>query len=452
MSIDQPELKKTLGLFRLTVYGVGTIIGAGIYSVIAPATALAGAAIWLSFLLAAVAASFSAFSYAELASAFPSAGGEHNFLRNAFPNAPAAAFLVGLFIALHGAATLATVALTFAQYARQFVAFEISIVAAILLIVATLINLSGLKHASWVNVIFTCVQISGLLLLAYAGFTSDNFIPAVSATMSETGNITGVLGATAVVFFIYTGYEHMASLTEEVREPERNIWKAFILSLIISSVVYLLIIFSLMALTSPKEVAGSISPLADAAKTRHPFLGIAITVAALLATANAVLSGSISVSRLLFGMARAGDLPTLLTRTRATQSSPWIAALLVMLGAGIFLLLGELKFVASLSSLGALLVFTAINIAVIALRISKPDLPRPFRVPGAIGAVPILPILGVIVSVALALQYEARVYLTFGAGGIIGLVAYLIARRRDKDGKRHESDPLIPPLESSHNH
>lgn len=120
-------LTKWLGLVRLSLYGVGTIIGAGLYSVIGPAAGAAGNAIWMSFLVAAMISAFSGLSYAEIASALPGAGAEHNFLRKTFPAYPALAFTVGLFIAVHGAATLATVALTFGGVALTACSHQLDI-------------------------------------------------------------------------------------------------------------------------------------------------------------------------------------------------------------------------------------------------------------------------------------------------------------------------------------
>lgn len=427
-------LKKSLGLFRLTVYGVGTIIGAGIYSVIAPAAAEAGSAIWLSFALAAVISAFSAVSYAELASALPSAGAEHNFMRQAFPSVPAAAFIVGLFIALHGAATLATVALTFGQYLQRFVAWSPVPVALALMALVTAVNIAGLRRASSVNVVLTILQVSCLVVLVAMAFTADRFAANLGQRMAMPDDIGAVLRGTAIVFFIYTGYEHMASLSEEAKRPDRDIWKAFLLALAITTAVYLLIIVSALSLVDAAALAQSQFPLAEAGAQRAPALGIAIALAALLATANAVLSASVSGSRLVFGMARSGDLPPALTRTVTSHQSPWAAALLVLVIAAALVAIGELKIVASLSSLGAVLVFAAINTAVIVLRYRKPDLPRPFRVP-SIGRVPWPSACGVAVSLGLATQYEGRVYAIFAAGIAIGLMAYLAARRLGKRGR-----------------
>lgn len=428
-------LQKSLGLFRLTMYGVGTIIGAGIYSVIGPAAAEAGSALWLSFVLAAVVSGFTAVSYAELASALPSAGAEHNFMREAFPSAPAFAFLVGLFIVLHGAATLATVALTFGQYLQRFIELNPVVVALTLMALLTGVNVAGLKRASSLNVVLTTLQIGCLAALIGAVAFSDRFFATVADRISWPGDTSGVLRGTAIVFFIYTGYEHMASLAEEAKRPERDVWKAFLLALGFTTVAYLSIVLVSLSLVDPGELARSPFPLAHVAAQRSPLLATAIAVAALLATANAVLSASVSGSRLVFGMARSGDFPRSLTATTASDQAPWAAALAVLVIAAGLAAMGEIKIAASLSSLGAVLVFTAINLAVIFLRYRKPDLKRPFRVP-SIGRFPLPCALGAALSLALATQYDARVYMIFGGGVALGLLAYAGAHRLSRRDDR----------------
>ena len=427
MSDNESGLSKSLGLFKLTIYGVGTIIGSGIYSVIGPAAQAAGLNIWLSFVFAAIASMFSAFSYAELASAFPSAGGEYNFLNQAFPEKRVIGFLVGLFIAIHSSATLATVALTFSQYLNQFLKFDPKIMALALIVALTLTNIVGLKRASWINVGFTVLQILGLLILITAGF-SDSFFSFIETTVSTPFDTAKVLGGTSIIFFIYTGYEHLASMSEEVKDPDKNIWKAFVLALVISTLVYLGVIFSVLNLLGVDQLSVSTEPLAEAGRQKAVVFGTIISIAALLATANAVLSGSLSVSRLLFGMARGGEVPKVLMKTNA-QKSPWVAALVALVAASIFVVLGEIKFVASLSSLGALLVFAFINYATIVLRFTKADHKRPFKIPGTILKVPIFPALGVCVSLVLAIQYTSSVYITFFSAVLIGIVVYKFRKK-----------------------
>lgn len=426
----ETELKKALGLTQLTFYGVGTIVGAGIYAIIGVVAADSGYNMWIAFVMAAIAASFSALSYAELSSTFPKAGAEYVFLENAFPKLKVIAFITGYFITIHGAATLATVTLAFAGYFNNFFDVPALFVAYALLAVSTAMNISGIQKSSWVNMAFTTAQIGGLLLLVFAGVTSPEFGNVLDKGISFK---TDIFASVAVVFYVYTGYEHMATLAEEAKNPGRNIPLAFIFSLVFTTIIYLLIVFSVLALATPQSLGGSDSPLSLAAGNRFPWMARLISGAALFATANVALSASLSVSRMMYGMASSGDMPAPLSKLNA-QKSPWIAAIVLAIVVGVALLFGKIKFVASVSSLGALLVFVMVNLAVIVLRFKKPELERPFKVPFSIGKFPILPAFGIAVSLLLAVQFDWKVYVTFTIAVIIGVAAYYISRRNDKEG------------------
>jgi APA family basic amino acid/polyamine antiporter len=428
------SLKPKLGLLRLTFYGVGTIVGAGIYSVIGAAAGEAGYGLWISFILAGIAASFSALSYAELASTFPKAGAEYLFLKKALPEYPFIAFLVGFVILLHGAATIATVALAFAGYLDVFVAFSQTAVALTLVAAFTALNIAGIRLSSAVNIAFVSIQLAGLLGLVVLGVRAPSF---ASEQVLRLDAGWGIIAATSVIFFIYTGYEHMASLGEEVKEPGKTIHRAFLLALILTTAIYLAIVFAVLALAEPQALASSKSPLTLAAGNAIPWMGGVIAVAALCATANAALSGIISASRMLFGMARDKDMPAIFARLLPGRDSPWTASVALLAGIALLVPLGEIKTVASMSSLGALFVFIGVNTAVIVLRYREPALQRPFRTPLAFGRMPVIPLLGIIVSIALATQFSWDVYLFFCLAAAVGVVVYFIKplRRRDAQSK-----------------
>lgn len=420
------ELTKSLGLVRLSLYGVGTIIGAGIYSVIGPAAGAAGDAIWLSFVVAAVISAFSGLSYAEIATALPGAGAEHNFLRKTFPAFPALAFTIGLFIAVHGAATLATVALTFGNYAQGFLPLTPVLAALALMALATAVNVAGVGKASFISAGLTVLQVTCLVGFAvFAILSGERGMPDFRAWTDNPG---GVLRGAAILFFIYSGYEHMASLSEEAKRPDHDLWRAFMIALAVTTGVYLLVILGVQSLVTADSLAGSESPLADAARQLGGPFATIIIAAALVATANAVLSASLSGSRLLFGMARDGDLPAALAKTLRSSRSPWIGALVYLAVACAFAAVGKIEFVASLSSLGVTMVFAVINVAVIVLRFTQPDLERPFRLP-SIANVPPTAVLGVVTSLLLAAQYEWTVYVTFAGVILLGAVPYTFIRR-----------------------
>ncbi len=162
-------LKRSLSFVDLSFYGVGIIVGAGIYAVIGAAAAEAKEALWLSFLAAALVALITAASYAELASMFPSAGAEYQFLKEAFPRMGALAFLAGGLIAINTAATVATVALAFGGYLAIYVDAPVVIPAFFLVITATAISVVGIRESTWTSIALICIEVGALVLFAGAG-------------------------------------------------------------------------------------------------------------------------------------------------------------------------------------------------------------------------------------------------------------------------------------------
>lgn len=214
------ELKKSLGTLRLTFYGVGTIVGAGIYTVIGAAAGQAGTDIWLSFIFAAVAASISAMSYAELSSTYPNAGAEFIFVRKAFPKIDIPSFLTGWTVAFHSSATIAAVLLAFSGYFNTFFEVPGLLISYGLLLLLALISVTGIKKSSTANIIMVSIQLLGLLILIFIGL-KETGLP--KAEIFQIKSYSGTLAATATLFFVYTGFEHMASLGSEVKNPGKTI-------------------------------------------------------------------------------------------------------------------------------------------------------------------------------------------------------------------------------------
>ncbi|MCE7886719.1 MAG: amino acid permease [Alphaproteobacteria bacterium PRO2] len=421
------ELKRSLNLTQLIFYGAGSMIGAGIYSVIGAAAGEAGNHLWLSFLLAGFAAFLTVLSYAELASALPKAGAEYQFLKKAFPSFRMASFMAGYLIVLNAAATSATVALAFAGYLNVFIEAPTLLTAFLLLTACTAVNVSGIRQSTWVSIILICIEIAGLLLIIAAGLSAGEITKSFESAPAWS-NATEILSATALIFFIYIGFEDVANLSEESKDSKRNIPRALLTSVILTSVVYILVALSVMALSTPEALAGSDSPLTLAAGTAAPWMGQALAVAALFATSSTALISLISISRMLFGMARDGDMPSLLSRTHSNRKTPWVAALTLFGVACLFLPLGEVKTVASVSSFGVLIVFIGVHAAMIALRYREPDLKRSFHVPFAAGRLPLIPVLGILITLALLTQFEWIVYM-IGVGAIApGVLIYFVRR------------------------
>lgn len=422
-----PTLSRSLNLVQLVFYGVGTIVGAGVYTIVGQAAGQAGYATWLSLLLAAGVALITALSYAELVSAFPRAGAEYQFLKAAFPGWRLLAFLAGYLIALNAAATSATVALAFAGYLAVFLPLPATPVALGLLAACTALNIAGIRQSTWVGIALICLEVGGLLLLVGRGFPEADLARAVS--WPAPAQWPQVFAVTALVFFIYIGFEDVANLAEEARRPRRDLPRALLASVVLVSVLYLLVVWVVLGLAEPRSLADSRSPLTDAGARVAPWLGHTLAVTALFATASTALISLVSISRLLFGMARDGDMPPALARTVTGRQTPWVAALALFGAACLLLPLGEVKTIASISALGILLVFIGVHAALIRLRLRQPGLERPFRVPGAVGAVPLLPLVGMASCAALVTRFEPRVYGVLAAALLAGLAVFAVMRR-----------------------
>ncbi|MCF8496606.1 MAG: amino acid permease, partial [Alphaproteobacteria bacterium] len=250
------QLKQSLTLVQLIFYGVGTMVGAGIYSIIGAAAGEAGPHLWISFILAGISAFLTVLSYAELASANEKAGAEYQFMKKAFPRWPLISFMAGYLVALNAAATSATVAIAFAGYLNVFFSVSALLTAFLLLAACTAINIAGIRQSTFVSIALICVEVSGLLLLIWAGFTAGD----ITASFKEApswDNSAGIVAATALIFFIYIGFEDVANLSEEAVEPKKNVPRALLISVTITSILYVLVAFAALGLADPEMLARS---------------------------------------------------------------------------------------------------------------------------------------------------------------------------------------------------
>jgi len=416
------QLKPVLGPVQLFFYSVGVIVGAGIYSVIGVAAGVAGDGLWLSFLIAAVASILTGFSYAEMATAFPAAGAEYVYVQQALPHRQWAAFGVGLIILVSGAATATTVAVAFAGYLKTFVNIPELLSAALLLLACTGLNIVGLRESSWTNILFTLVEVGGLVLVIAIGLRTETFGEAVF-----TAPHAGVLAGAAIIFFVYLGFEEIANLAEEVRDPARDLPLAIFLSIIVTTVLYVLVALAVVALATPAEISASAAPLATAVAKLWPQGTGVLSGIALFATANTVLITLIATSRLAFSMGRDGGLPPACAALLPGRKTPWIAAITTFALSAALLPIGKLDILAGLSSFAAILAFFAVNLSLIVLRYRRPEHPRPFRVPLAVGRLPILPVSAIAALGLLMTQFERAIYVA-GAVALLLTAIVLVVR------------------------
>ncbi len=384
-----PAFKRTLGVGEVTASGVGIIIGAGIYVLIGEAAGLAGNGAWLGFLLAAVLSALSGLSYAELASMYPRASAEYEFTRHAL--AEWVAFAVGWVMIGGLAIASAAVSIGFSRYLGSIIDVPEMLAALLLVAACAGLALAGIESSIKVTVLLSCIQVGGLLLVIALGARHVGDVD-----LFDTKGTSGVIGAAALVFFAFIGFDEVITLSEETKDPVRTIPLALMLALGISVVLYISVAIVAVSVLDADVLAASDRPIADVvdevASGGFPF----IIAAALISTANTTLLALTSASRMIYGMATSGALPPLLGEVSRRTRAPWAAVLGAVTVTVGFVLVGDLRFIASVTDAAIYSMFLAVNASVIILRFREPKTPRPFRTPFAIGKVPLVPVAGFI--------------------------------------------------------
>lgn len=416
----RPQLERSLTFWQVTTTGIGIVIGAGIYVLIGEAAQEAGAALWIGFVLAAVLSALTGLSYAELAGMFPNAGAEYEFARRAFNEFTG--FITGWMMIAANLIAAGAVSIGFAHYARHFVDVDARVASVALLVVLTFIVASGIQRSIWLSIALAALQVGGLLMVIAAGAPHIGDRP-----LLEGGSATGVLAASALVFFAFIGFDEVVCLSEETRDAPRAIPRALLLALAISTLLYVLVGLAAVSVVDAGTLAGSERPLALVIE--HDWGGRASDIVAFIAlasTMNTSLLVLTTASRLIYGMARGGALPAALASVHAQARSPWRAALVAFATSAGFAFVGEIGVVASVTDFAVYMIFIVVNLSLIALRFRMPDAPRTFTVPLAIRRVPVLPSLG-IVTVVLMLAFLAPSAWALGAAAVcLGLIAWVV--------------------------
>jgi len=398
------ELKRCLSLTEIVVYGVGLILGAGIYVLIGAAAGIAGNMLWLSFILAAIVAGFTALSYAELSALFPQASAEYVYVKAAFGR-EAIAWIFGLIAIVIGFSTTSAVAVGFARYLAVFVSLDQTFMAAGLIVVMSLVNYWGIKESARFNTLATGIEISGLLLVIFVGgyLIFDNQIQLANLgelpITDQPGSLPWlpIVSAGALIFFAYMGFEDIANIAEEAKNPAQTLPRAFIYALLISTVIYVLVAIVAVSVIPYAELARADQPLSEVMSFliggRAPEI---MAVIALFATANTVLITLIVGARMMYGMAKSNSLPAIFARVHHIRQTPYFAVIFMALISIAFLMFEEIEVLASITDVGIFILFFIVNLSHIVLRFRRPELDRPWRTPINIGRLPIIPLLGVI--------------------------------------------------------
>jgi APA family basic amino acid/polyamine antiporter len=420
--INEDRFNRVLGLPQVTASGVAIIIGAGIYVLLGPATQEAGSHVWMSFLLSSALCALTAFSYMELSSMFPKAGSEHEFARQAFPRWIAAT--VGWSMAIALVVASATVALGFARYLQEFVQVDNRWAAIAVIALMSVVSTLGMERAVWVIVGLGLIEVGGLVWVCVVGLPFIGDVDLVGQP-----NLGGVFNGAALVFFAFIGFDEVITLAEETRDSHKTVPRALLLSLAISTVLYVSVAIVATSVLGVEALSNSTKPLADLILiTNGRAAATAMALVALISTASTVLLALTSASRMLYGTARAGDLPSrfsVVYKRRVPLFSLVVSAVAAML----LVLLGDISLLASATDVIIYAMFIVVNLVVLILRQTKPELHRPFAVKGHVRGVPVLPILGLVATLSMAIHIDLKAAMLAGLIMLLGSGIHLISVR-----------------------
>lgn len=352
-----PTLRRSIGLVPAVLSGTGVIIGAGIYALVGEAAATSGNAAWLGFLLSAVVATFTAISYARMSRLVPKDSPEFQYARVGLGFRPG--FTAGALMVWADVVSVAAVALGFGGYAHALFGAPVALAALGLIAAMGFLTWFGIVESLALVTALSLVEIAGLVLVIAVGVPHWG-----DYSLLETAHgIPGIWTTAALVFFAYLGFDDLGNLAEEMRDPKRDLPAAFLWSLGISTVFYVLVAISAVSLVGWQVLSASGSPLADAVAGVLGERGrTALALIALASTGNTVLLLLVSASRSMYGMAQARALPGALGRV-GRRRTPWLAVLVAWLFGSAFLLLGDLAVVAQVTNFTTLTAFALVNLS-----------------------------------------------------------------------------------------
>ena len=447
----EPALRRVMGPGLLLLFVVGDILGTGVYALTGRVANEVGGAVWLPFLVAFVVALLTACSYLELVTKYPRAAGAALYTHKAF-GIHFLTFIITFAVMCSGLTSASSASKAFAENFGE--AFDLSLgegigltaVALAFITLIALINFRGVGESVKLNVLLTCVELSGLLIVICIGawaigggegdlsrLTQFNAAEGESAFMSVTA-------ATALAFFAMVGFEDSVNMAEETKDPVRIFPKVMLAGLCITGLIYVLVSISSVALVAPADLGEGDAPLlkvVEAGAAAFPLWIFAFIT--MFAVANSALINMLMASRLLYGMANERVLPKVLGKVHPGRRTPWVGIIFTTVIAFGLIWFADLTALGGTTSLLLLCVFTVVNIAVLVLRKDRVD-HRHFKAPT------VIPVIGAIVCAYLASPLSGRSgddYRVAGVLLIIGVVLWLITWAANRF-LRHEDTTINP--------
>lgn len=430
----EPKLARTMGVVALTVYGVGDMLGAGIYALIGTAAGLMGTAVWLAFVGSMVAAMLTGLSYANIGSRYPRAAGAAYVTQRAY-RLSFLSYVVGLAVTASGLTSMATGSRAIAGALQKLgldLPLELLAVGFLLLLAGVVFR--GIRESTWMNFVCTAVEVGGLLIVIAVGIRYWGSVNYLQGPVQADGThaalgLAMVMQGSVLTFFSFIGFEDILNVSEECKNPRRTVPIGLIAALVIATLIYISVSITAVSVLTPTELATSKNSLQDVVGRAAPwfpaflFAGISI-----FAIANTGLLNYVMGSRMLYGMSRQGLLPRALGKVHRKRQTPHVAILVLLVIVMVLAVVGDIGQLAKATSLLLLTVFVVVNIALVVLKSRSNEPQGSFEVPR------IVPILGALVCLSLILTSVfgkgADLKAPLIAGGIIAaiIVLFLIMR------------------------
>nr|WP_285549729.1 amino acid permease [Streptomyces lavendulae] len=430
-------LRRSLTMWQLTMISIGATLGTGIFVVLGTAAPKAGPAVTISFVLAGLTALFSALSYAELAGSVPVSGSSYSYAYATMGEL--IAWICGWCLVLEYAVSVAAVAVGWGQYLNEFLDGTIGVTvpeavsaplgdggfinlpALVVVLLSMVFLMRGAKESATVNSIMVAVKIVTLLLfigIGVMGIKAGNYTP-----LAPLG-VTGISAAASTLFFSYIGFDAASTAGEEAKDPKKDLPRAIMLSLAIVTVLYVLVAFVAVGAMPWQDFEGTEAALAQIMTdvTGTSVWGVVLAAGAIVAIFSVVFAVLYGQTRILFAMSRDGLVPKVFAKVDEKTGAPRANVVIVSLFCGLlaaFIPLGKL---ADATSIGTLFAFGLVNVAVIILRRTRPDMPRTFKV----ALFPVTPILGALACGYMMFELDSATWMVFGGWMIVGLVFYFL--------------------------
>lgn len=448
----EPSLHRVMGPWLLLLFIVGDILGTGIYALTGQVAKQVGGVVWLPFLVAFVVAMITAFSYLELVTKYPRAAGAALYTHKAF-GIHFITFIVAFAVMCSGITSASTASRAFA--ANLSSAFGLNLTGGIgitllglaFMAIVAAVNFRGVGESVKANVVLTCVELTGLLIVIFVGLWAIaagqgdvarvmQFKPA-----GDGGLFWPVIAATTLAFFAMVGFEDSVNMAEETKDPTRTFPKILLAGLVITGSIYVLVSISAITLVSPEQLGEGETPLLKVVQAGAPNFPIWIFgFITMFAVANSALINMLMASRLVYGMSRERVLPPVLGKVHPTRRSPYVAiAFTTLLAFALITFVGEVPALGGTTALLLLCVFTIVNIAVLVLRKDEVGHEH-FRTPT------MLPVVGALFCAFFAGPWTGRDPVQYRIAGIllgIGVVLWLVTVLANRAAGVRPSEPAM---------